>query len=135
MREIPNEMYDAAMIEGSSDLNTYLRIIIPLSLPIIACITLYYAVGTWNSYMTPLIYLISESKFPLQVFLRQIVLQSQMQEMVVAATGREMTVGVTFNSQAVKSAALVVSTIPILAVYPFLQKYFVKGIMIGAIKG
>ena len=135
MQQLPNELYEAANIEGCGDMNMYLRIVLPLSKPIIACISLYYAVGIWNNYMTPLIYLSSQRLFPLQIFLRQIVLQSSMQEQMMAATGSEAMTGVTFNSEAMKTATLVVSTIPILIVYPFLQKYFVKGIMVGAIKG
>jgi putative aldouronate transport system permease protein len=135
MQQIPYEMHEAGVMEGASDLALYLRVVIPLSAPIIACITLYYAVGIWNNYMTPLIYLSTESKFPLQIFLRQIVLQSAMQEEMVAATGSEAMTGLTFNSESLKSATLVISTVPILIAYPFLQKYFVKGIMVGAIKG
>jgi putative aldouronate transport system permease protein len=136
MQNLPLELFEAAEIEGCGDLNMYFRIVVPLSMPIIACIGLYYAVGIWNSYMTPLIYLVSESKYPLQIFLRQIVLQSALQEMEMAATGSEtLILGATFNSESLKSATLVVSTVPILVAYPFLQKYFVKGIMVGAIKG
>jgi len=135
MQQIPHEMFEAATIEGSSDLGMYLRVAIPLSAPIIACITLYYAVGIWNNYMTPLIYLTSTSKYPLQIFLREIVLMSALLEQAVVTTGREDLFGATFNAESLKSATLVVSVIPILIAYPFLQKYFVKGIMVGAIKG
>ena len=128
MREIPRAIYESAMIEGASDLKTLTYIVIPLSMPIIACITLYYAVGIWNNYTTPLIFLSSKELFPMQIFLRQIVLQSDMQDQMVSG-------GALFNSEAVKSATLVVSTVPILMAYPFLQKYFIKGIMVGAVKG
>jgi ABC-type glycerol-3-phosphate transport system permease component len=136
IQQLPTELFEAAVIEGSGDFDMYLRIVIPLSMPIIACISLYYAVGSWNSYMTPLIYLTSESKYPLQIFLRQIVMQSATQEMEMAASGREsLILGANYNSESIKAATLVFSTIPILAAYPFLQKYFVKGVMVGAIKG
>ena len=136
MQQLPLELFEAAEIEGSGDLDMYFRIVLPLCMPIIACISLYYAVGVWNSYMTPLIYLTSESKYPLQIFLRLIVMQSALQEMELATTGREtLILGSTYNSESVKAATLVLSTIPILLAYPFLQKYFVKGIMVGAIKG
>jgi ABC-type glycerol-3-phosphate transport system permease component len=136
MQQLPQELYEAAVMEGCGDFNMYIRIVIPLCTPIIACIALYYAVGIWNSYMTPLIYITSESKYPLQIFLRQIILMASVQEMEMAARGTEtLIVGATFNSETLKAATLVVSTIPILVVYPFLQKYFVKGIMVGAIKG
>jgi putative aldouronate transport system permease protein len=136
MQQLPLELFEAAEIEGCGDMDMYFRIVIPLCMPIIACIALYYAVGTWNAYMNPLIYLTSESKYPLQIFLRQIVLMSAMQEMEMAATGSEtLIIGATYNSESIRAATLVVSTIPILLAYPFLQKYFVKGIMVGAIKG
>ena len=136
LRNLPLELYEAAEIEGSGDFDMYLRIVLPLSMPIIAVITLYYAVGIWNSYMTPLIYLTSESKYPLQIFLRQIVMQSAYQELEMIASGRENFIaGQTYSTEAIKSAVLTVSTIPILIAYPFLQKYFVKGVMIGSLKG
>jgi putative aldouronate transport system permease protein len=136
MQQLPMELFEAAEIEGCGDLNMYIRIVLPLCMPIIACISLYYAVGSWNAYMNPLIYLTSESRYPLQIFLRQIILQSAMQEMEMAASGSEtLILGATYNSESIKAATLVVSTIPILAAYPFLQKYFVKGVMVGAIKG
>ena len=136
MEQLPLELFEAAEIEGSGDFNTYLHIVLPLCMPIIACISLYYAVGTWNSYQTPLFYLVSESKYPLQIFLRQIIMQASIQEMEIANRGRETLIpGATYSSQAVKCATLVLSTVPILLAYPFLQKYFVKGVMVGAIKG
>ena len=136
MQQLPIELYEAAEIEGSGDFDKYLRIVLPLSKPIIACISLYYAVGIWNSYMTPLIYLISERKYPLQIYLRQLILQSMAQEMEIRVSGSEsMTWGASYSSESIKAAVLVISTIPILIVYPFLQKYFITGIMVGAIKG
>jgi len=136
MQQLPLEMYEAAYIEGAQEFQLFYRIIIPLSKPIIACIALYYAVGIWNNYVTPMIYITSESKYPLQVFLRQIVLLSLMQEQMMQSQGwTESLTNIVFNSEAMKSATLVVSTIPILIVYPFLQKHFVSGIMVGAIKG
>jgi len=136
LKSLPLELFEAAEIEGSGDFDMYLRIVLPLSMPIIAVITLYYAVGIWNGYMNPLIYLTSESKYPLQIFLRQIVMESAYQEMEIAARGREnLLPGQTYTTEAVKAAVLVISTIPILVAYPFLQKYFVKGVMIGSIKG
>jgi ABC-type glycerol-3-phosphate transport system permease component len=136
MQQLPQELYEAAVIEGCGDFNLYLRIVLPLSMPIIACIALYYSVGMWNSYMGPLIYLTSEKRYPLQIFLRQIILMSQTQEMEIAARGSERFLpGNNYNTESLRAAVLVVSTLPILIVYPFLQKHFVKGIMVGAIKG
>jgi putative aldouronate transport system permease protein len=136
MQQLPLELFEAAEIEGCGDFNMYLRIVLPLCMPIIACISLYYAVGTWNSYQTPLFYLTAEAKYPLQIFLRQIIMQASIQEMEQATTGRETLIpGAAYSSQSIKCATLVLSTIPILLAYPFLQKYFVKGVMVGAIKG
>jgi len=136
IRELPSEMYEAAHIEGASDFQIFMRIIVPLSQPIIACISLYYAVGIWNNYMTPLIYLTNNAKMPLQVYLRQIVLLSQMYEQMIQGQGwTDSLSNIQFNTEAMKCATLVVSAVPLLVVYPFLQKYFVRGIMIGAIKG
>ena len=136
MQQLPMELFEAAEIEGCNDFSMYIRIVLPLSMPIIACIALYYAVGIWNSYQTPLFYLTAESKYPLQIFLRQIIMQASVQEMETASRGSERIVpGMTYTSQSVRCATLVLSTVPILLAYPFLQKYFVKGIMVGAIKG
>jgi putative aldouronate transport system permease protein len=125
-------MFEASMIEGANHTQILRYVIIPLSAPIIACVTFYYAVAIWNNYMTPLIYLRSDAKFPLQIFLRQIVLQSSMSD---AQASAESVSGLSFNTEAVKSATLVISTLPILIIYPFLQRFFVKGLMVGAIKG
>ena len=138
MQQIPSEMYEAGRVEGASEFQMFWRIIIPLSTPIIATIALFHSVGIWNSFATPMIYLRTESRFPLQIFLRQIVLLAQMQEQMMYAQGfaeGTMLMSMQFNTEALRSATLVVSTIPILLAYPFLQRHFVKGIMVGAIKG
>ncbi|MDR1641995.1 MAG: carbohydrate ABC transporter permease [Clostridiales bacterium] len=132
MKEIPREMFESVMLEGASHIQALIFVMLPLSAPIIACVTFYYAVAIWNNYMTPLIYLRSDTKFPLQIFLRQIVLQSSMSDQMASA---ESSSSLSFNTEAIKSATLVISTIPIMIAYPFLQKYFVKGLMVGAIKG
>lgn len=126
MKELPDSMYEAAMLDGASQWKTFVQIIIPLSKPILACITFYYAVNIWNNYQTPLIYLRSDNMFPLQIFLRQIVLQSSLPEIPGGAL---------VNTQGIQAASLVISTIPILVAFPFLQKYFVKGLLVGSIKG
>lgn len=136
MQQLPHELSEAALIDGANDFQLFSRIYLPLCTPIIACISLYYAVGIWNSYMTPLIYLSSEKLYPLQIYLRQIVLMSAMQEqMMMGQGGTESLTNTHFNSESMKAATLVISTVPILIVYPFLQRYFVKGIMVGAVKG
>ncbi|MDI9483210.1 MAG: carbohydrate ABC transporter permease [Bacillota bacterium] len=130
-QELPQEMEDSARVDGCSALGTFLRIVLPLSMPVIATFTLFYAVGYWNDYRSALLYTTNNKMWPLQLVLRQIIL--------MAAGNID---GATFDEaytqpplESVKNAVIVFGTVPILAVYPFLQKHFVKGIMIGAIKG
>lgn len=132
IRELPGDLYEAAVIDGANEIYIFFNIVLPLSKPIIAVITLYYAVGIWNSFFTPLLYLNSPEKYPLQIYLREMVISMQLHDYQSQASFDK---GVVFASEAVKSCTLVVSTIPILVFYPFLQKYFAKGVMIGAIKG
>ncbi|NJD01972.1 MAG: carbohydrate ABC transporter permease [Ruminiclostridium sp.] len=132
IQELPGELFESATIDGCSPARMFISIVIPLSKPIIATLVLYYAVGMWNSYFIPMLYLNSDKKYPLQVFLRQIVIIAQMNGMDQRGNIRG---NQTLVAESLKSATLIISTIPILLFYPFLQKYFVKGIMIGAIKG
>ncbi|MBE7035157.1 MAG: carbohydrate ABC transporter permease [Ruminococcaceae bacterium] len=132
-RGIPDSLEESATIDGASPLTILLRIIIPLSGATIAVIVLYYAVGHWNAWFNAMVYLRDRSKYPLQLVLREILIQNDTSAMM--STGQEMEVDQKSIAETIKYAVIVVSTIPILAVYPFLQKYFVKGVMIGAIKG
>ncbi|WP_223068368.1 carbohydrate ABC transporter permease [Paenibacillus caui] len=130
---IPGEILEAAAIDGSSDFRTLTKIVLPLSGPILAVMVLFYAVGHWNAYFSALIYLTDRELYPLQLFMREILIQGQMEEMVNAAdSSHNQTL---LNEEAVKYAIIVVANLPILLLYPLLQKYFVKGVMIGAIKG
>lgn len=136
---IPKELQEAAHIDGCTNLKLFLRIILPLSAPIIAVMALFYGVGHWNSYFPSLIYLNDEAKYPLQMVLRQILV---LQEMSAETTGAAINgeVAMAMNNKAetaslVKYGVIVVSTLPIVAVYPFLQRYFVQGVMIGSVKG
>ncbi|GIP35875.1 carbohydrate ABC transporter permease [Paenibacillus sp. J2TS4] len=130
---IPYEMQEAASIDGCSNMQILLRIVLPLSMPIIAVMILFYSVGHWNSYFSALIYLTDRDKYPLQLFLREILVQGQMQEMLdISADTLSDSV---MDAEAIKYAIVIVANLPILMLYPFLQKYFVKGVMIGAIKG
>ncbi|QYR22492.1 carbohydrate ABC transporter permease [Paenibacillus sp. sptzw28] len=135
---IPKELQEAAQIDGCSNLRLFVRIVLPLSLPIIAVMALFYGVGNWNSYFSALIYLNDESKYPLQLILRQILV---LQEISTAGGGAmDASMASALNSKAevaalVKYAVIIVSTLPIIAVYPFLQRYFVQGVMIGSVKG
>jgi putative aldouronate transport system permease protein len=131
---IPWELQEAAMIDGCSNTKMLLKIILPLSKPIIAVMVLFYAVGHWNAFFNALIYLRSEELYPLQLILREILLVSSM--------GGTEDVGGQFGmddklllGESIKYALIIVASIPVLILYPFVQKHFVKGVMIGSIKG
>ncbi|MFK7696571.1 carbohydrate ABC transporter permease [Paenibacillus sp. HJGM_3] len=130
---IPGEIQEAAAIDGCSDWRTLWQIVLPLSLPILAVMVLFYAVGHWNAYFSALIYLSDREHYPLQLILREILIKGEMEGMVnVGDASHAKTL---MDQEAVKYAVVVVANLPILLLYPFLQKYFVKGIMIGALKG
>ncbi|MEK3916742.1 carbohydrate ABC transporter permease [Paenibacillus sp. FSL H7-0331] len=128
--QLPDELEDSARIDGCNDLHVLFRIVIPLSMPAIATLTLFYAVGHWNAFFNALLYINDSAKFPIQVWLRQIVILSQ--------TG----IGDSANSfegaippgKTIQMSVTVVSTVPILIVYPFLQRHFAKGVLLGSVK-
>ena len=138
MSTIPRELEEAAQMDGASNSRLFLTIILPLSMPIIAVMALFYGVGQWNSYFSALIYLNDDSKYPLQIILRQILV---LQEMSAQGAGPlDAASASALNNKAevaalVKYAVIIVSTLPIIVVYPFLQRYFVQGVMIGSVKG
>ncbi|MEG2951547.1 MAG: carbohydrate ABC transporter permease, partial [Clostridia bacterium] len=134
---IPMELQEAAYVDGCTTQRLFFSIILPLAKPIVAVLALYNAVGHWNSYFSAMIYLQNEKYYPLQLILRQILLQGSalnrtMQTVRSASGGME---NLESLNTLTKYCAIVVSTLPIIAVYPFLQKYFIKGVMIGAVKG
>ncbi|MWV42749.1 ABC transporter permease subunit [Paenibacillus sp. HJL G12] len=129
---VPIEVQEAAMIDGCSHTGILLRVMMPLSMPILAVMTLFYCVDHWNSYFSALIYLTDRAKFPLQLFLREILIQNQMDKMAGGATSLSEQI---MYGQAVKYAVVVVANLPVFLLYPFLQRYFVQGMTIGAIKG
>jgi putative aldouronate transport system permease protein len=129
---IPGELLDAAQIDGCTDFRFFFQMVLPLSSAIIAVIALYNAVGVWNSYMDALIYLRSDEKLPLQLILREILIINESSESTMSGTGEDVLM--TMREQ-IKYCVIVVSTLPLMVVYPFLQKYFNKGVMIGAVKG
>lgn len=132
---IPGELSEAAVVDGCSDFRYFFAILLPLSKAVLAVITLYYAVGHWNSYFSAMIYLNTRSLWPLQLFLREILIQNQFSaEMLTTMTDEEIK-KLQGMSDLLKYAFIVVATVPILLVYPFIQKYFAKGVMIGSIKG
>jgi putative aldouronate transport system permease protein len=130
-QELPAELEEAARIDGCNDLQIFTKIVLPLSKPVIASISLFYAVGHWNNYFGPMIYLKDTHKETVQIVLRRIVLLAA----GVQADGMDFDIMGTPPDKAVKMAATVVATVPILIVYPFVQKYFTKGVMVGAVKG
>jgi len=130
---IPVEIEESAYVDGSSHINTLVRIVLPLSKPIIAVMILFYGVRHWNSYFDGLIYLSDKSRFPLQLILRGILIQNQVSQEIMA--GVDDTFRRKLLGETLKYALIIVSSVPVLCLYPFLQKYFVKGIMIGSIKG
>ncbi|MEY9093486.1 carbohydrate ABC transporter permease [Paenibacillus sp. RC84] len=130
---IPGEMQEAASIDGCSNLGILWKIVLPLSMPIIAVIILFYSVGHWNSYFSGLMYLTDRDKYPLQLFLREILIQGQMQEML--GVGDDSHARNVMEGETIKYAVVIVANLPVLMLYPFLQRYFVKGVMIGSVKG
>ena len=133
MVTIPEELVEAAKVDGCSDFGFFWRIVLPLSKPIIAVNVLFYAVAQWNSFFNALIYLTNEHLFPLQVVLRQILIQSKIDPSQMADTSQLMQMKELQDQ--LKYSLIVIGMIPPLLVYPFVQKHFVKGAMIGSLKG
>ncbi len=130
---IPTELEESAKIDGSGNFRILWSIVLPLSFPVIAVMVLFYSVGHWNSYFQALIYLQDEKRFPLQLILRQILIQGQADDMVKGTS--ESFLQQQLSVEGLKYAVLIVANLPMLMLYPFLQKYFVKGVMIGSLKG
>ncbi|WP_235946618.1 carbohydrate ABC transporter permease [Paenibacillus glycinis] len=129
--QIPQGVIESAKMDGASELVIFLRIILPLSTAALATISLFYAVGHWNSWFDAMIYVNDRDLWPVQVFLREIIHNTNLNDMIRS----DAVVEVNPPAQSVIMATIVVTTLPILCVYPFLQRYFVKGITVGSIKG
>lgn len=125
---LPDELYDAAKVDGAGDFRILVRIVLPLSKAVLAVISLFYAVTYWNAFFNSLLYLNDTDKWPLPMVLRTYVLQGQ--SLNAASAGEVLA-----PQQAVQMAVLVIAVVPILCVYPFLQRYFTKGVLTGAVKG
>jgi multiple sugar transport system permease protein/putative aldouronate transport system permease protein len=130
---IPGELLDAAKIDGCSDIYYFLRIVIPLSNAIIAVLILFYGVGHWNAYFNAMIYLHNKNLYPLTLYLREILMASQIDPSTVQDP--ELQMRLADAAAVIKYALIVVTLIPVIIVYPFVQKHFVKGVMIGSVKG
>lgn len=126
---IPNSLEESAKMDGATHWGVFFRIILPLSLPSVATISLFYAVNYWNTYQAAILYINNPDKWPIQILLRQIVIVSS------GMNADASSVDIVPPAQSIKMAVIVVATIPMLIVYPFAQKYFVKGAMIGSVKG
>lgn len=127
--QLPAEIEESARVDGASELQSLWRIILPLSLPVLSTISLFYAVGHWNSYFDAIVYINDSNLMPLQVILRNILLNVATQSADSLANSGAV------STFAVQMAAVVVTTIPILIVYPFMQKHFTKGVLLGSVKG
>ena len=130
---IPYDLFEATSIDGCNDLQYLFYIVLPLSKAVIAVIALFSAVGHWNSYFSAMIYLNDRNKFPLQIILREILIMNKVDLSMVMDP--EMQIALAHTADVLKYSLIVVATVPILVVYPFVQKYFVKGVMVGSIKG
>ncbi|MGL4345654.1 MAG: carbohydrate ABC transporter permease, partial [Cellulosilyticaceae bacterium] len=130
---IPDSLSEAAEIDGCSPIKFFFKVVLPLSAPILAVLALYYGVGHWNSYFNAMIYLSDQKLFPLQLVLRSILIMNNidptMMQDVDAMMKKQGLVDL------LKYSVIVVASVPVLCIYPFVQKYFVKGVMIGALKG
>ena len=129
---IPDDLLEAAQLDGATNVQFFARIVLPLSKPIIAVLILFYAVSHWNSYSNALYYLRTTGKYPLQLVLRSILFENSMNDMVddAANLAAQMRLG-----DLIKYGVIIASSLPLLILYPFLQRYFIQGIMIGAVKG
>ena len=137
MTSIPDSLYEAAEIDGASEIKSFFRIALPLAKPIIAVITLYYAFAKWNSYYAALVYLRPQKYWPLQLALRQILItnESAFADMSdISNTDADFMLRKMYMVRAMKYAVIMVASVPMLIFYPFVQKYFTKGVMIGSVK-
>ncbi|MBR7041655.1 MAG: carbohydrate ABC transporter permease [Clostridia bacterium] len=130
---VPQEIIEAAYMDGCSNVGTLIRVVLPTSMSIVAVMVIFYLVGHWNSYFSALLYLSTRSKYTLQVFLREILIKNDYGDM--GTGGEASSVEMTLLYESLKFAVIVVSTLPMMLFYPFMQRYFVKGVMMGSIKG
>lgn len=136
-QSIPDQLVEASKIDGATDFQIFFKIVLPLSMPIIAVMALFHAVGLWNQYFNALIYLSDETKYPLQLILREILILNE--GMMSGGAGAEGGSASSFAEQIetaslIKYAVIIVSSLPLLIVYPFVQRFFVKGVLIGSVK-
>lgn len=134
MNSIPASLQEAATLDGANSFQYLIHVVLPLSKPIIAVITLYYAVGHWNDFYTALIYVYDKALMPLQSFLRDMLMSTKMTVNNTSGLDAATVARKAQLAQTLKYSVIIVSTVPVLCIYPFIQKYFVKGVMIGSVK-
>ena len=132
---IPEELFDATSLDGGDYIQYFMRVILPLSKPILAVISLNFALGHWNSYYSALLYLNDASKYPLQIVLRNILIQNTVDLTNMTSVDVNSMLQNQYLSELLKYSLIIVSSLPLLIVYPFIQKYFIKGVMVGSVKG
>lgn len=132
--QIPSELKEAAFLDGCGETRYLLRVVLPLSVPILSVIGLYYAIGYWNSYFDALVYMTTKTKKPLSIFLRAILILNESTD-ITETMDPDAIVSLEERRNVMKYALIVVSSVPMYVLYPFVQKYFIKGIMIGSVKG
>lgn len=132
---IPSELLEAAILDGCSNIQFFIKVVLPLSKAILAVISLYYIVGYWNEYFKALMYLREDKLYPLQMVLRDILIRNQAYTSGQLGSGASAEASVQQKADLVKYGVIVVSTLPIIIIYPLIQKYFEKGVMIGSLKG
>ncbi len=130
---IPIELYEAAQLDGASDFHYFIKIMLPLSTPVIAVLTLYYAIGHWNQFFDAMLYLGKTELYPLQLILRQILIDNQV-DLSLMADVREIAQREELQAL-IKYAVIIITSLPVMLIYPFAQKYFIKGITLGSVKG
>ena len=128
----PKELEESAMLDGASRFKTFLRIVLPSSKAVMATVGLFYGVGLWNQYETPLIYIQSDKWYPLQLKVKQLVVDDELTKLVM---GGAIDVSANYTDRTLQAVVVVFAIIPIIMVYPYLQKYFAKGAMVGSVKG
>ena len=132
---IPEELFEATCLDGGNYFQYLLKVVLPLSKPIIAVLALNFAVGQWNSYFSALVYLKDTAKFPLQIILRNIIISNIIDYSSIGSLDVKSLMERQYLSELLKYSLIIISSVPMLILYPFLQKYFIKGVMVGSLKG
>ena len=137
LQTIPGELIESAQLDGAKNMTVLFRIVLPMSLPAIATIGLFYAVGFWNNYMGGIMYITRPALKPLQQYLYEVITEVQNAEMAesLGELDADSSIRASLNTESIRAATIMLSTLPIICVYPFLQKYFVAGLRVGSVKG